>query len=340
MSDEKIKEELKSWPIIVSKYAPQGSKAIIQLLNTFLPFVGLWVAMYFSLRYSYWLTALISIIASFFMVRIFIIQHDCGHNSFFKSKRWNNVVGFFCSLFSTIPYSYWARTHTYHHAHTGQLEHRNVGDIDFLTVAEYQALSKIKKIRYHVFRHPLVLFVVVPLFYTYIAVRIPQINIKSIKKKALSQQLNNLALVGFYLFLCYLIGWKSFLLIHLTCVGLFSIIAFWFFYVQHQHDDSYMQWKDKWDYLLACIKGASYYKLPKIFQWLTGNIGFHHIHHLNHRIPNYKLERCYKENPVLSKYATTVTFWQSLKLRFNKLWDEESQQMITYRMYKRMKRAA
>lgn len=335
--DIKIKEELKNWPKIVGKYQkPKTSKAVGQLLNTFLPFIALWVLMYLSLSISYWLTFGLTIVGGFLMARIFIIQHDCGHNSFTKSKKWNTVIGYFCSFFSTIPFQYWAKTHAYHHSHTGQLEHRDIGDIDFLTVNEFRKLSKWGKIKYRIFRHPVVLFFVVPIYYLAIAVRIPKISVKSIQKQYLSQQLNNLALVGVYLLIAYLVGWKAFFFIHLTTVMFFGIIAFWFFYVQHQHDHSYQQWKDKWDYLLASIKGATYYKLPRLFQWLTGNIGFHHIHHLNHRIPNYNLEKCYNENPVLNKYVTTITFWPSLKMMFNKLWDEERQEMITFRKFKKL----
>jgi len=188
------------------------------------------------------------------------------------------------------------------------------------------------------------LFGVVPVYYLTIANRLPLIkmsrldgfSIKKIKKFRWAQLFNNLFLLVLYITMGFLIGWKQFLFIQLTTVFIFMVIAFWFFYVQHQHEESYMHWQDNWDYVLAAIKGATYYKLPKIFQWLSGNIGFHHIHHLSSSIPNYNLSKCAKENPILQKFATVITFKESLKLMFHKLWDEETQRMISFREYRKL----
>lgn len=343
--DQEIKEKLKNWGKMIRQYQkPSNGKAIIQLLNSFLPFVAIWVLMYYSLSYSYLLTIGLGFINAFFMVRIFIIQHDCGHQSFFKSRKWNNLVGTVCSFFSTIPFKYWASIHNFHHAHTGQLEHRDIGDIDFLTVNEYKALSKWKRFKYRLFRNPLVLFGFVPVFYLAISNRFPLIkkdrlkgfSFKKIKKDRLAQLFNNLGMLALYITLGFLLGWKQFLFIQLTTVFIFMIIAFWFFYVQHQHEETYMRWQDNWDYVLAAVKGATYYKLPKMFQWLTGNIGFHHIHHLSAGIPNYNLSKCAKENPILQQFVTVMTFKESLSLMFHKLWDEETQRMISFREYRRL----
>ena len=334
--EAEIKANLSNWPKIIKEYKiPSTKRATIQLLNSILPFIGLWILMYFSLAWSYWITLGLALINSFFLVRIFIIQHDCGHNSFVKSKRWNNILGYACSCFSSLPYKYWAKVHNFHHGHTGQLEHRDIGDIDFLTVKEYKSLNRWGRIKYKIFRNPFVLFGVVPVYYFTIANRYPTINFKEWNNIGWNQLLNNLGVGLVYLTLALILGWKQFLLVHIPIVFFFSIIAFWFFYVQHQHDHTYMQWKDNWDYLIASMRGASYYKLPKIVQWMTGNIGYHHIHHLNAKIPNYNLVRCARENPILQKYANTVTFGQSLKFMFNKLWDEDSQRMITFREFKK-----
>ncbi len=334
VEEEVIKEDLKDWAKIVSLYQkPSKVKATIQIVNSFLPFLGLWVLMYLSLSYSYWLTLLLGIVNGFFLVRIFIIQHDCGHYSFFKSRRSCHALGWICGFFSTIPFRYWARTHSYHHSHVGQLEHRDVGDIDFLTVKEFRERSKWGRLRYRIFRHPFILFGIAPVYYMIIGCRIPVINVRSIRNMTLSQQLHNLVLISLYLLLGYFLGWGKFFAVQASIIVIFSIIAFWFFYVQHQHEHTYMQWKNNWDYLVASIKGSTFYKLPRVFRWLTGNIGYHHIHHLNSRIPNYNLVKCEEDNPILTKHVTTIGFWQSLKLMMNKLWDEDSQRMITFRQF-------
>ena len=337
--EQEIKTALKNWPAIIQKYKkPSKLKAFIQMLNTFLPFAAIWVLMYFSLSWSYWITLALAIVNGFLLARIFIIQHDCGHNSFTGSIKWNKRIGWFCSLFSTLPFNYWAGEHNYHHKHTGQLEHRNIGDINFLTVDEYRTASKWTKFKYRLFRSFLVLFIFVPLYYFIVANRIPTIRYSEKSKFSLSQVINNLMLLTVFVGLGWLLGWKSFLLVHLPIVFIFSVVAFWFFYIQHQHDHTYMQWKDKWDYLLAAIRGSSYYKLPKVLHWFTGNIGFHHIHHLSSQIPNYNLPVCARENPVLQQYVNSITLWQSIKLVFNKLWDEEDQRMISFREYKKKMR--
>ena len=338
--EKEIKSDLKDWAKIISRYKkPNNAKAVIQILNSFLPFIGLWILMYFSLSWSYIITLALAFINAFFLVRIFVIQHDCGHQSFLGKRKWNNRIGLICSFFSAIPYQYWAKVHSYHHGHTGQLEHRNVGDINFLTVKEYQQLPLHKKIYYRGFRSPFMLFCIVPIIYLGFALRHPGkgkiLNWKRVNK---SLTVNNLLLVVVLLTGGFLLGWKSFLMVHLPIVYFFGVIAFWFFYIQHQHEETYMQWKENWNYLLAAIKGATYYKLPKMFQWLSGNIGFHHIHHLSSQIPNYNLERCAKENPILQKYVKILTFRESLKTIFNKLWDEESQRMISFSEYSKMKK--
>lgn len=339
MKDLEIKKVLENWPVLVQKYqTPSNKKAIIQLVNTFLPFVAIWVLMYFSLSWSYWITLFLALVNGFFLARIFIIQHDCGHQSFLKSRKWNNRVGFICSFFSSIPYKYWARVHSYHHAHTGQLEHRDIGDINFLTVKEYDALSKWGKLRYRIFRNPIFLFTAVPVLYLSLSQRFPFISKNGWTKVRWSQLYNNLWLVVVYGSLALFLGWKQFLLVHVPVVVFFMIIAFWFFYVQHQHDDTYMKWQKNWKFLLAAIQGATYYKLPRPFMWLTGDIGFHHIHHLSSKIPNYNLRKCARENPIFQKYVTELDFKGSLKLALNKLWDEKSEKMITFKEYYQLKK--
>ena len=188
--------------------------------------------------------------------------------------------------------------------------------------------------KYRLFRTPVVLFVISPIVYFTFSNRIPFMNFKGmIKRIKWSQVRNNLAILLTYAALGFFLGWLKFLFVQMITVFIFAVIAFWFFYIQHQHESTYMQWRKNWDFLLAAIRGATYYKLPKMFQWLTGNIGLHHIHHLSARIPNYNLEKCMKENPIFNKYATILTFKDSLKCMHNKLWDEQKQRMITWKEF-------
>lgn len=332
--ETEIKEKLKNWKQIIQEYqVPDNKKAILQIVTTFLPYIGLWALMYLSLQWSVFITIGLGIINVFFLVRIFIIQHDCGHQSFLGSKRMNNVIGFLCSFFSTIPYKYWAKVHNHHHGHTGQLEERNIGDINFITVEEYRNRSRWGRFTYRLFRHPLVLFVIAPFWYLIFSNRFPSFNLRGWNKVRRTQIINNFFIAAVYVGLALLLGWKQFLFIQLILVFAFFCIAFWFFYVQHQHEETYMRWRGNWDFLLASIRGASYYKLPKVLQWLTGNIGLHHIHHLSARIPNYNLEKCLRENPLFTKYARTITLWESFKTASLKLYDEERQRMISFREY-------
>lgn len=331
---------LQQLPAIVKAYQlPDTRKATIQILNSFLPFVAIWTAMYFLMDVSIGLTLALAVVNAFFLVRIFIIQHDCGHQSFTANRKANDIIGLLCSLVSFMPYRYWAKSHNFHHGHNGILwEHRDIGDINLLTVNEFKALGFWGKVHYMLFRSAPVLFVLGPAWYILVHSRIPSINMKGWEHARRALLRHNLLLVGVYAVLGWLVGVKALLLIHLPILVFFGIIAVWFFYVQHQHETTYKAWKDQWEYIRAAIQGSTYYKLPKLFHWLTGNIGYHHIHHLNPLVPNYELARCHHENPVFDQIANKITFWESLKCVFNKLWDEEQQRMISFREYFRRER--
>ncbi len=338
--NEEIKEVLKDWPKIVERYqVPNTKKAVVQIFNSFIPFFLIWGLMYWSLDYSYWATLGLAVLNAVFLVRIFIIQHDCGHQSFTKSRSWNNRIGYVCSIISLIPYQYWAKSHNFHHGHNGQLEVRDIGDVDLLTVNEYKELNPKKRFKYRLYRTPLVMFLLGPVYYLLVHNRFPFIKIKGWESARQSLRKGNVVLILTYVALGFIFGWQNFLLVQAPIIVFFSVIAIWFFYVQHQHEDSYKQWKENWEYLLSAIRGSSYYKLPKIFQWLTGNIGLHHIHHLSSLIPNYNLEKCNTENPILEKYVTILSFRESLKCIFSKLWDENTQKMISFREFNRLERA-
>ncbi len=328
---------LKQLPSIVKSYQlPDTRKAVIQILNSFLPFVAIWVAMYFLLDVSFWLVLPLAALNAFFLVRIFIIQHDCGHQSFTSSRKANDLIGEVCSMISFMPYRYWAKSHNFHHGHNGILwEHRDIGDINLLTVNEFKALPRWKKLHYAVFRSFPVLFIIGPAWYLLIQNRLPLIRLKGWEHAHKALLKHNLLLVAVHVGLYFLLGYEAFVMVHLPILLFFAIIAIWFFYVQHQHETAYKEWKDKWDYIRAAVQGSTYYKLPRMFHWLTGNIGYHHIHHLNPLVPNYELARCHNENPILDQVANKITFIESLRCMFNKLWDEEQERMITFREYMR-----
>jgi len=339
MQEPIIKDTLKNWRSIIRKYQrPDNKKATIQLVNSFLPFIGIWTLMYFSLDWSYFITIPLAAVAAFFLVRIFIIQHDCGHQSFMKFRKANNIIGFISSLFSTIPFKSWSKMHNAHHAHNRQLEHRGLGDTFFLTTEEYKKRSTWGKFKYRVLRAPIVQFFIAPALYLTVIVRVSLFKLKGWQKIKWSHLANNAILLAIYILVALLLGWQKFLLVQLPIFMIFGVIAFWFFYVQHQHEDNYNERKKNWDHLLASIRGSTFYKLPKLFNWLSGNIGYHHIHHLNPSIPNYQLAACANENPILNKYVNVLTFRESLKCMHNKLWDPDQKRMITFKEYARINR--
>lgn len=333
---------LQRLPAIVKAYQlPDTRKAVIQMLNSFLPFVAIWVAMYFLLDVSVWLVVPLAFVNAFFLVRIFIIQHDCGHQSFTANRKANDIIGEICSIISFMPYRYWAKSHNFHHGHNGILwEHRDIGDINLLTVNEFKNLSRLEKLKYMVFRSAPVLFLIGPAWYLLIQNRFPLIRLKGWEHAHKALLKHNLILAAVHIGLIWMLGYEAFLLVHLPILLFFAVIAVWFFYVQHQHETTYKQWKDKWEYIRAAVQGSTYYKLPRWMHWLTGNIGYHHIHHLNPLVPNYELARCHHENPVMEQVANKITFWQSLRCVFNKLWDEDQERMISFREYMRRRRVA
>lgn len=332
---EKVKLALKT----IKKYQkPDTKKAIIQILNSFGPFFLVWVVIYNVWDYSIFAAILLCLLNALFLVRIFIIQHDCGHQSFVESTGWRKTIGYFSSLVSSVPYFYWAKSHHFHHMNNGMLEVRDIGDINTLTVNEYAKLSKWQRFKYRIYRSPLVMFFVGPLYYIFIHNRLPLVDLEEFKKAKPSLWLNNIIYAVLLVALCFILDWKKFLALHTIILSAFAIIAIWFFYIQHQHEEGYKHWKNKWEFMYAAIKGSSYYKLPAIMNWFTGNIAIHHIHHLNPAIPNYNLQKCVKEIPWFHKYTTEITFWQSLKLATHKLWDESTERMITFREYYQMEK--
>ncbi len=322
---------LASLNAILAKYKdPHLPSALWQLANTAIPFFIVMGLSYWTAYRGWWpLTILLAIPASGLLMRMFIIQHDCGHGSFFASQRANDMVGAVIGVLSLTPYTYWKKTHAIHHSTSGNLDRRGYGDIETLTVSEYKALSKWGRWKYRMYRSVPVLFFIGPAFHFVLYHRWPGIVPKEWKAERRSILLNDLALAALLYYAYCTVGMKPFFLVQLS-VGVFTAIAgVWLFYVQHQFEDTYWSKDEKWDLVEASLKGSSYFHLPKFFQWISGNIGFHHIHHLNSRIPNYKLERCMTENPVFQN-VPRMTFWSAFKCVSLTLWDEDRKKLVGF----------
>jgi omega-6 fatty acid desaturase (delta-12 desaturase) len=295
------------WKSLVAPYQkPEVAKSAWQIVNSFGGFLLMLVAMYFSLRVGYWLTLLLAIPTAGFLVRIFIIQHDCGHGSFFKSGRANDIAGTACSLFTGTAYKYWRKSHAVHHATHAELEQRGTGDIWTMTVDEYLQASLWKRSAYRVFRNPVFLFGIAPALNFIFAQRLPlAVKPEWHNGERASVWLTNLALLGVFTTAGLILGFWTVLAIYLPVTLVAGTAGVWLFYVQHQFERTYWEHTPEWNYTLAALHGSSYYKLPKVLQWFSGNIGFHHIHHLSPRIPNYRLEACYVENPMMQQAPTS-----------------------------------
>jgi omega-6 fatty acid desaturase (delta-12 desaturase) len=308
-------------------------KAIFQIVNSVIPYLALWGLMIWSLQYSYWITLGLAIIAALFLVRIFILFHDCGHNSLFPSKKTNQIVGFFLGVLVFTPSEQWWRSHAIHHASSGNLDKRGVGDVMTLTVDEYLSKSSIEKLGYRLFRHPLVMFLLGPIYMFLISHRIPRPNLG--KKETRFQIYHNLALLVVIVIMILAIGWKGYLVIQLPVIWMAGALGIWLFFLQHQFEGVYWAESSQWDYVSSALKGASYYELPKWLQWFSGNIGFHHIHHLSPKVPNYYLETCYKNGEVFQKNVKKISFWEGFKSIGLDLIDIQNNRLIHFKDLKK-----
>lgn len=313
----------------IAPYEKANTKnSIWQIMNTLLPFFALWFLAYESLSVSYALTLGLSAVAAGFLVRIFIIFHDCCHQSFFKNQIANKILGTITGVLTFCPYEQWKRSHSIHHATSSNLNKRGVGDVWVLTVEEYASSSFWVRLAYRMYRNPLVMFGLGPIYIFLISYRF---NVKGARRKErINTYITNLSIIALVGLLCWTIGWESFLMIQVPIFFISSSLGIWLFYVQHQFENSYFEKEEEWDYVKAALEGSSYYKLPKVLQWLTGNIGFHHVHHLSPRVPNYYLEIVHNTH-LLSKDVRTITLATSLRsLRF-RLWDEQNKKFVGFK---------
>lgn len=324
------------WQKIVAKYQnPRRGRSIWQIVNTLVPYALLWYVMYLSLNVSYWLTLALAIVAAGFLVRVFIIFHDCGHGSFFKSTNVNNFWGYVTGVLTFTPYDYWRHEHAIHHAGAGNLDKRGSGDIWTMTIKEYLQSPLWKRITYRFARNPICLFLIGPAILFLVCHRM--LGIEGDKRRLRSTHLTNLGILIVGGILSYFMGFKAYLMIQIPVVMIAASAGVWLFYVQHQFEGVYWERNENWDYVTEALKGSSFYKLPLVFQWFTGSIGFHHIHHLAPRIPNYNLAKCYNEVELFQDIKP-ITFLASLKSITFRLWDEQHQRLVGFGYLRELKR--
>ncbi|PCK07515.1 MAG: fatty acid desaturase [Alteromonadaceae bacterium] len=327
----------KQWKPLVAPFTKTHlGKEIWQLTNSLGAYVLLWVTMYFTLAVSWWLTAAVAILAGAFLVRVFIIFHDCGHGSYFRSKTARSIWGFVCGMATFTAYGQWTWEHAHHHANSGNLDERGIGDIWTMTVEEYRHASLWERLGYRAVRNPIILFVIGPLLHFTFQHRIPNSSGNSKLKR--SVWFMNFALAAKVIVLMSIFGVLPYLFIQVICMAVGASIGTWLFYVQHQHDDAYWEKKEDWDFTDAALKGSSFYKLPRVMQWFSGNIGFHHVHHLSSRIPNYNLEACHNALSIFNQ-VKPITLLPSLKTMSYRLWCEADKTLVGWSYLKQSIRA-
>lgn len=303
--------------------------ALLQLFTTLVPLVAIVGAMFATVEHAYWATLLLALPAAGLLVRAFIIQHDCGHGSFFASRSLNDFVGRAMSLLTLTPYGLWRREHALHHATSGNLDRRGAGDINTMTVTEYLRLSKIRRFHYRLYRHPLFLFGFGVPAYFLILQRLPWFHSLPPRDTWKSVLALNFGLVALYAPLCYFFGVANVLWVGLPVLHLAAAAGGWLFFIQHQFEETIWDKAEGWDFQVAALLGSSFYDLPKLLNWFTGNIGLHHIHHLNSLIPNYRLSACLNASPELES-INRLTLRDSLRCARLKLWDEGQRRLIGF----------
>ncbi|MDH5730604.1 MAG: fatty acid desaturase [Gammaproteobacteria bacterium] len=297
------------------------------------------LVLFFSLgvfAYQYYLSlVIVSIIGSAFcLLRLFMIQHDCGHGAYFQNRKTNDWVGRIIGVVTLTPYHCWRRYHALHHASTGNLDKRGFGDIKTLTLNEYQHLSIAQKLFYRLYRNPILLFVLAPSFLFFIRQRLTYYIPKDWVRERRSVHGSNISIMFMFFLMSALVGAEIFLALYIPAMMLAASVGVWLFYVQHQFEDAYWAAHDQWDYSTAAVTGSSYYALPAWMQWLVAHITVHHVHHLDCTIPNYRLKACNENIPGLMHAAPNIGFWQSLACVRYKLWDEKTKQMISFKINK------
>jgi omega-6 fatty acid desaturase (delta-12 desaturase) len=317
-----------SWSETLAAYArPHLGRSLLDVATSVVPYLALSGLMYLALDVSYLLVLALALPAAGFLVRTFIVFHDCAHGSFLPSKRANAWLGTAVGLLVFESFSNWRHAHAVHHATAGDLDRRGVGDVLTLTVAEYHGASWTRRLGYRLFRNPLVMFGLGPIYGMILRPRLVSRSMRPRIRRSIIG--TNIALVLLVGGLCWLVGWRDYLLVQGPTVLLAGSVGVWLFYVQHQFEDTYWQTAGEWSYADAALRGSSYLRLPKLLQFFTGNIGLHHVHHLSTRVPNYSLQRAHDANPIFHG-VPTLSLWDGLRAVRLKLWDEERRRLVTF----------
>jgi omega-6 fatty acid desaturase (delta-12 desaturase) len=318
------------WAETIAKYKHANTLVSLwQIVNTLVPLGLLAWLMYVSYAWSYALSLALAIPTAALLVRVFILQHDCGHHSFFRSERANDLFGYFCSVLTLTPYHWWRRTHARHHVTSGNLAHRSYGDVMTLTVDEYLALSRWGRLRYRLYRQPLFMFGLGASYFFLVRQRFTTGLPRTWRRERWSVHVTNLGLAFLFGAAGLTIGLTTFVALWLPVIVLAAAAGSWLFYVQHQYEEAYWEHDQAWNFTRAALEGSSYLRLPRMLQWLTGNIGYHHIHHLNSRIPNYHLPACYAAEPAFRE-APTIGLADTWKCMSLKLWDPHQRRLVTF----------
>ena len=304
-------------------------RSLFELIITSVLFIVFWVAAWWALSVSYWLTLALSVAAGALLARLFLIKHDCGHGAFFRRRIFNDWVGRVLGILTLTPYYVWRRNHAVHHATSGNLDKRGTGDIDTLTVSEYQALPRLRRIAYQLYRHPLLMFVVGPAYHFLLRNRLPLGFANADRRFWISAMGTNAAIALVGGFMIYFLGAVPFLLVHLPITLLAATIGVWLFYVQHQFEDTVWANDHAWNLYDTAFFGSSHYELPTVLNWITANIGVHHVHHLNSRIPYYRLPQVLRDIPSFTKNRR-LTLRQSFVCMKLRLWDEDQQKLVSF----------
>ena len=326
------------WKPIVSRFQRSCAvRATWQLSSTLTLYASVWVLLYFAIAYSWWLALPLVVLGAGLLVRVFIIFHDTTHGSFYQSRRANDVVGAVTGLLTFTPYKHWRGEHVIHHGANGDLDRRGIGDIWTMTVNEYLESSKWRRCTYRIARNPIALFVVAPFVLFFVMHRFSRKGAPIVERR--SVWMNNLGLCFMALGMSAIFGFVPYLILQAAIMMGAGAIGIWLFYLQHQFEEVYWERTKDWNYTAAALSGSSFLRLPKVLQWFSGNIGFHHIHHLSPRIPNYYLEQCHASHPMFES-APMMTFWSSFRSLRLRLLDEASRRLVTWRQLRKLRQAA
>ncbi|WP_173796269.1 fatty acid desaturase [Hartmannibacter diazotrophicus] len=330
---EEAAAESVNWTRALARYRdPDIRRSLLELCITAVPFVGLWALSLIAVKFGwYWASAILAVLGAGFLLRLFMIQHDCGHGAFFPGRRGNDWTGRVLSIITFTPYDMWRRAHAVHHASCGNLDHRGIGDVDTLTVREYLGRSRWGRFAYRLYRHPAIMFGLGPSWLFLLQNRLP---VGFMRNKGwtpwISTMATNAAIVAVIGLLAYAIGPVPLLLVHLPIMLIAATIGVWLFFVQHQFEETHWETNEGWNFQEAALHGSSHYDLPGILRWFTANIGMHHVHHLSSRIPYYRLPEVLRDHPEL-RDISRLTLWQSFQCVRLTLWDEERRKLISFK---------